>query len=202
LNALLDQMNATRHMVFADVFSTFTLTPGLNPHTIGPTGTWVTAQRPVSIEGASLELSAGIFIPIALKDAAWWDAVVLPGLTSAVQMALFYNPTWPNGELWFWPVPSTALAVVLMTRVVLAQVTLATTFTLPPGYQKAITLTLAEDCAASFGTQPKPSTVALARQARAAIFNNNDPPCPLVTRDAGLPGGGGGVYNYRTGLNE
>jgi hypothetical protein len=63
-------------------------------------------------------------------------------------------------------VPTTGLSVTLMTRQVLAALTLASTFTMPPGYQSAVTLTLAEHCAAAFGTQPKPSTIVLARQAR------------------------------------
>jgi len=48
------------------------------------------------------------------------------------------------------------------------------TFALPPGYQAALELTLAENLAPSFGQTVARSTERRAREARSLIFGNND----------------------------
>lgn len=199
LNQLLDSWNAERDAVYADVFGSYTLTPSLSPHTIGPTGTFVTAQRPVSIEGANLMISATVRNPIDVtRDAAWWFARSVPSLATSVPTDLYYNPTWPNGALYFWPVPTTTGPVELWTRQVLAALTLATVFTMPPAYQEALTLTLAEKIAPAFGVQVTAQTTTAAATARARVFNNNRVIPKLVTRDSGIPGARG-TWNYLTG---
>lgn len=202
LNSLLDSWNANRDAVYADLFLTFPLTASLSPHTIGPTGTFVVAQRPVSIEGAGIVIAGtsptAVTSPINLRDAAWWDDVRMDALSTSLPTDLYYDPTWPNGSLYFWPVPTMIRDVTFWTRTVLAQLLLTSTFSLPPGYEKALTLTLAEDSADLFGVAIPPQMPAQAAQARATIFSNNRRTPRLETRDAGLPGGRG-TYSYLTG---
>src|SRR5712671_3715334 len=71
LRQIFDDWNAEREAVYADQFNTYVLTPGLSPHTIGPTGTWVIAQRPESIEAASLVFNTtnNPAIDIPIRDA-------------------------------------------------------------------------------------------------------------------------------------
>jgi hypothetical protein len=171
LNRLIDNWNAERAAVYSDQFEAYTLVPSLAPHTIGPTGaTFTVTQRPVTIEGASVILdnvTPAVYVPIAVRDAAWWDAQTVPDLTAEFPTDVYYEPAWPNGKLWFWPVPTTAYGVNLMTRIVLAELTLASSFSLPPGYKDAITLTLAEDLASPYGAQISQITREKARDARA-----------------------------------
>lgn len=197
-NRLLDAWNAERGAVYADQFVTYTLTPALSPHTIGPTGTFVVTQRPVSIEGANLWLgsSPNAKVPIYLRDAEWWNSQTVPALSTAIPTDLFYDPTWPNGSLYLWPVPSAAKQIELWTRIVLAQVGLNDTFTLPPGYRRAHVLTLAEECGSAFGTMPSGKTVMDAAKARAVMFANNRQPPRLRTQDVGMPRNGGGLENF------
>lgn len=202
LNRILDNWNAERQTVYGDVFTAYTLTPNLTPHTIGPSGTFVVAQRPVAIDGASLILTTStpdVYQPIVLRDRDWWNAQAVPGLTSAFPTDLFYDPSWPNGTLHFWPVPTVAYGVELVTRVVLAALTLATTFTLPPGYHDAAALTLAEALAPALKVPLDPQTKEGARIARARVFGNNRVPKGIATRDAGMPSDHGrGGFNYLT----
>lgn len=209
LNRLLDRWNAERLKVYATLFSEFTFTPNLSPHTIGPTGTFVVSQRPVSIESAQTILntvSPPVKTPIRMQDAAWWASVTVPGVTSTQPTDLYYNPTWPDGTLNFWPVPTIAYDVELQSRVLLASVGLNDTFSLPPGYQDAITLSVGEDLIPSYGVpeQTASGLRADARRARAIIEANNDPTPKLVTQDAGMPSGQESstrtTWNYRTGL--
>lgn len=197
-NRILDNWNAERAAVYADTFTTYVLTPSLDPHTIGPTGTWVVTQRPVSIEDAMLVYTSptpDLLVPITIRDTQWWNALSMPAMTTALITDLYYDPTWPNGTLHFWPVCTTALSVRLHTRQYLSAIGTATTFTLPPGYQDALTLTLAEELAPSLNKELDARTVASAVQARARIFANNDDSLRIRTADSGL-GGGSGAWNY------
>lgn len=188
---LFDNWNADHGASYAQVFTEYTLTPNLAPHTIGPTGTFVVAQRPVSLDGANLILntsSPNINIQINLRDEGWWLNQAVPDLTSSIPTDLYYAPKWPNGELNFWPVPKTAYGVQLETRTLLTALGLDTTFSLPPGYQDAITLTLAESiCSAFEKATPSPTLAIDAAKARARIFGNNSISHRIQTQDAGMP---------------
>jgi hypothetical protein len=198
LNRLWDNWNADRQATYAEILTTFALTPALSPHTIGPLGTFVVTQRPVTIEGMNLVV-AGVKTPIALRDQAWYASLSQPSLQSAPPTDCYYEPNWPLGKLYFYPVPSAAASVELLTRQVLAAFTQVLVFTLPPGYLDAIVLTLAEDLAPAYpGAVVTPKLEKNATAARARIFANNQGAPRLVTRDAGVPGGGG-WFDYRTG---
>lgn len=202
LNRILDNWNAERAAVYCDVFETFTLSPNTTPHTIGPTGaTWTTTQRPETIEAASLLLTGGslsVARPIRIRDAQWWADQRVKGLTSTIPTDLFPEPAWPNGNLFFWPVPTTAYDVELRRRVVLAALTLAGSFTMPPGYHDATVLTLAEDLCQPLA-KPMPADLsARAAKARGRVFNANGVTPRLSTRDAGMPRRRGRTFNVLT----
>lgn len=199
LNRILDNWNADRAAVYADQFQAYTLTPALSPHTIGPSGTFVVTQRPVSLEGVTLLLPTvnSPQITISIRDQAWYRSLSIPSLSTQQPTDVYYDPTWPNGKLYFYPVPNAAYQVVLWTRIVLATLGLNDAFTLPPGYQDAITLTLAEDIAPTFEKPVAPSLAKKAQEARERIFTNNVIVPLLVTQDSGMPTAGGGSNRSR-----
>lgn len=196
INRTLDNWNADIRLAYAEVLSTFTLTPALQPHTIGPTGTIVQAQRPVSLQGASLNVS-GSWIPIDVRDATWWLEQPNKTMTSDIPSVVYYEPEWPNGSLYFWPVPSSANQVALLMRQVLAQLTIGTTVTFPPGYLDALILNVGFECVGPFKVDMPTRLEERAREALARIMANNIESPPLETRDFGIPGAGGG-FDYRT----
>lgn len=192
LARIFDNWNADRGAVYADQFNTYVLTPGLSPHTIGPTGTWVIAQRPESIEAASLVFNTtnNPSIPIDIKDAAWYASLSVPTISLAVFTGLYYEKAWPNGKVFFNGKPSTAYSIQLLTRITLTALSLTDPFTMPPGYQDAATLTLAEELAGPFEKSITRDLERRAREARARVFGNNTVIPPLVTRDSGMPSAG------------
>lgn len=199
LNRILDNWNADRRAIYTDQFNTYTFTPALSPHTIGPTGTFVVSQRPESIEGVVLLFASASSpqVDIAIRDAEWYRSLSIPSLSTGMPTDLFYEPDWPNGKLYFYPVPSSALRVTLWTRGVLAQLNLGDPFTLPPGYQDALTLTLSEDIAPTYEKQVMPILAMKAREARDRVFLANTQIPRLVTQDSGMPSGrsnGTGTY--------
>lgn len=205
MNRLLDRWNAIREAVWVEEFANHTLTPGLNPHTFGPTGaTFTVTQRPVSIDAVRLVLSGSsptVRTLIMDHDWPWYADVSVPALSTSVPTHAYYAANWPNGSLYLWPVPDTAYAIVVWRRVLLAQVTIPTaTFTMPPGYWDAVVLTLAEDIGPAYNLPASGDLKQKAAGARALIFANNVVVPKIRTRDSGMPNSGsGGGFNYLTG---
>lgn len=193
LNRLFNNWNGLRQATFSNDFITDTLVPTLSPHTIGPTGTFVVDQRPVTVDGIDLILtnvSPPVRVPIRMRDKQWYLSLSVPEIQVSTPTDCYYNPSWPNGQLYFYPVPNTAYDVVLLLRHTLDdELTLASSLSFPPGYEDAVTLTLAVDCSAVFGREAAQSTIEAGRRARSAVFQNNDWTPRISTADAGMPGG-------------
>lgn len=207
LNRELDAWAALKRYVYANTFTAYTLTPNLAPHTIGPTGTFVVAQRPVRIPGAALILNnvtPNVDSPILnIRDAAWWNNQRVKSLPSAVPTDLYYEPDWPNGALNFWPVPNFAFGVRLQLWTLIAQfVNLTDAFSFPPLYKKALVLTLAQLLCRPFGRSEQADLVRDAAKARADLQTNNMASPRIASADYGTSGSGGarrGDFNYYSG---
>jgi hypothetical protein len=222
-NELLDEWNADRRAVYCERYFDFTLVPALSPHTIGPTGsgpaganpTFVVTLRPVSLKYAALNLggSPAVYVPIRVRDDAWYARKGLPDLTTSIPSDVYYAPDWQDpenlgtgyGSLYFYGVPDTAYDVRLWMRGLLASIEsddLTDNFSAPQGYYAALRLTLAERWAPSLGQQTSPQTTENARIARERIFGNNDDEPRIATADAGLGDGlgSGSGWSWRTGM--
>jgi len=198
VNAILDDWNAERRGLFVNRFDTFATVGALNPHTLGPTGTWVLPQRPVSIEGAWWVVGTGIYSPVFVShDPEWYGARTIVAMTPP--MGLYYAPTVPNGSVYLVGVPATSISLRLLTRRQFDQVIVTDSLELPQGYRSALTLTTMEHIAESFGRPVTPKLESRAGAARARIFANNLIVPTLHTNAAGLPGSDGGWWDYRTG---
>lgn len=200
-NYLLDVWAAQKKYVYSTAFQLFTLTPGLDPHTIGPqTATFQATQRPVRIESASFLFQGSPTQseqPINLRDEQWWAANRVKNLTSSVVTDLFYSADWPNGTLNFWPVPTTGNQVRLELWMLLSQFASITdpigggdVWSLPPAYRTALMLTLAETLLPGSDRAAHPMLVASAQAARVAVFGNNSAAPRIQTRDFGMPKAG------------
>lgn len=186
-NRLLDQWNANQRAVYSEVFNdSLTLTPALSPHTIGPSGDLNITVRPTRLLALQLNLGSSVFVDVNVRDAAWYAHQSTPAISESVPTDVYYKPDWPLGRMYFYGVPSTAYAVRIWYETILASVVQTDTFSMPPGYQAAIELTLAEELADSLGQTVSASVARRAREARALIFGNNDPEPRICTADAGL----------------
>src|ERR1017187_6821801 len=111
-NDMFDEWSARKVYAYSMDFTAYTLIPGLSPHTIGPSGaTFTVPVRPMRIESATIILntsSPNVEIPIAIRDDQWWANERVKSLLSQIPTDLYYNPKFPNGELYFWPVPNLA----------------------------------------------------------------------------------------------
>lgn len=208
LNQLFDNWNAQQECVWVEEFKTFTFIPNQQDYTIGPSGADFTVlnNRPVDIQGGNVLLNTTtptVSNPLNVRDYQWWLTLTVRAVTTTFPTDVYYETGWPNGTLHFWPKPSIAYGLELALRNTLAQVVMTNTVTMPPGYQNAIMLTLAEDISTAYGANLSPLTVKKASEARARIYRNNDFTPRLTTQDAGMPSmyRNRSAFNYRTGLN-
>jgi hypothetical protein len=218
LNYLTDVWAAKQAYVWAQQFKTFTLVPGLSPHTIGPSVPGATfpiqGSRPIRIISSNYLLNSGaspqtglniVDTPMNIQDAEWWAANQTKSISTNYPTDLYYQPDTPNGSLFFWPVPQTASQVRLQWWQQLSQYSSITdplsgpggNGTLPPAYRSGLMLSLAE----SLGGNPPPGLAKNALDARAAIFGNNAKSPRIQTRDYGMPGSRSGKadWNFLTG---
>jgi len=207
LQRLLNLWNADSQTVWALTFLEETIVPNLNPSTIGPSGaTFTVAQRPVKLYGANVILnnvSPVIRTPLTLRDWQWWQLQSVQAVTTTFPTDLYYSPDWPNGSIYLWPLPTIAYGLELVVANVLSDtLTISDTLDVPPGWQEALTLTLAEGLAGAYGAAIPPKLDWDARQARAIIFGDNDRVPLFATRDSGMTAHARSrpSFNYRTGL--
>lgn len=203
LNEILDAWNADGLMPYTVEFNEYTLTPNLQPHTLGPTAaTFTVTQRPVHIASGAIILSTStpnVHCPLRIRDKDWWGSLSVPALASSIPSDLYYSPTFPNGSIYLWPKPNTAYGLKIETWTLLAQIAnLATVINLPPAYKAALTLTLALRLCPANLKQPSALTLAEQMKAMQKIVSLNCQSLRMGTRDYGIPGGEG-RYNIRTG---
>lgn len=178
LNRIFDNWNAESQFVYGTNLSDFTLIPNHNPHTIGLAGSdfLVPIGRPSKITEANLiltDVTPNIHRPLNIVDDAWYMSNEAPDLATQIPYYLYPNYGWPKGQLYFWPVPATAYKVRLNIWIQFIALALSDTFSLPPGYEDAITLTLAESLISPFKADASPSLVQAAKTARDRIKSIN-----------------------------
>lgn len=186
LNRLLDNWNAEGNYLYATTVFQGTLTAEHNPHTIGlvansPDFT-VTIARPQSLQkdNANLvltDVTPNIFRPLNVVDDAWWMNNPVPTLETQIPYYCYYNSSWPNGQIYLWPVPTKAYDIRLLFDTLLSSLALSDTFTMPPGYEDAVTLSLAESLLQNFpspeGNASAQLVIGAAEKARERIRNAN-----------------------------
>lgn len=150
--------------------------------------------------------SATYNIPINIRDADWWAAQRVQTLTTTYPTDLYYEPDWPNGSLYFWPVPTTAYPVQLEIWTTLSQFTALETFSLPPAYWDAVVWSLAETLLPSTAANLTPSAqqqiIMFAAKARDAIKVLNEQAPRISTGGDGLPTGTNKPsFDWRTGFS-
>lgn len=219
-NQIVDSWNTQKVYIFAsDLLSAnpttgvpFLLVPGLAPHTIGPSWagapTYETiAERPVRLKNVNILLNNVVPVvrfPLQERDKDWWATNRLQPIQTSLPTDFYYRPDWPLGSIFFWPVPNFAYGAEFEIETIIQGASkLATTFAAPPGYELAITLTLAELLCPAFEKQMNPVLMNAAMMARRAVQGLNAGPPRINLDDFGSSGGGRprATFNYHTGLS-
>ena len=143
LNSMVDSWNSQRLYIASvqEVVATISAVTA----TIGTSAAFATT-RPIALELGAYSLISGVSYPITLIDSATYAAIISKTATATFPTHVYYDKAVPTGTLYFWPVPSAAVEVHLVVQTQLASFAdLSTTYTLAPGYQRAIEYSLAEE---------------------------------------------------------
>lgn len=175
LNQMLDYWSSDALMVFNILEVNFPLVAGTKTYTIGTGGTFNT-PRPVQIEYAFTRDSTGLDRSITLIDAETYASIILKSLPNTYPAALFYYEDFPLGQVNLYPSPMAGLTLYLGVWDAFSEyANLDASVAYPPGYEFAITYSLAELLAPEYGKPAPPDVARAAAMARGNIRSNNLP---------------------------
>ena len=170
----------------------YTLVPSQQAYTIG-SGADFDGARPIALNGAFVT-RGGVDPPLAVLTQAQWNEILQKSTSSQLPEAVYYEPTFPDGTLRFWPVPLEALTVTLAVNMQLGAIAdINDDLAFPPGYERALLYALAVDLAPEYpAVTLSQRVVDTADEALADIKRANNTQNQAATFDIALAGGCGG----------
>lgn len=177
LNQMIDSWNTERLSVFSTQDQTFLWPTSTISRTLGPTGDFV-GNRPILIDDATYfrDPSTNVSFGIKIINQQQYDGIAVKTVTSTYPQVLWINMTYPNIEMYIYPVPTRLLEWHFISVQELTQpATLATEFALPPGYLRAFVYNLAMEMAPEFGVEPSPQVQRIAMTSKRNIKRINNP---------------------------
>lgn len=190
-------------------------TPDL-PYLIGP-GAQLDQPRPLWISDAAcavLNAPNPYEFPLHVLIVDSYARTSIKTLTSSLPTDLYYNPrfdqTGPNagyGEIFLYPIPNGGQEIGLVLYCPEPMTGFAdeadTDYLFPPGYAEALRYQLALRLWPEyFGTKTISANVAELAKLTFGLIQKPNLRMPHLRVDRGMPGLGGGFYNWRTGTND
>ena len=177
LNQMIDSWNTERLAVYATQDQVFSWTPGLISRTLGPTGDFV-GNRPILLDDATYfkDPASGISYGIKIINQQQYDGIAVKTVTSTYPQVIWVNMTYPDIEMYIYPVPTKTLEWHFVSVEELTQpALLATTLSFPPGYLRAFRYNLACEFAPEFGIEPSPTVSRIAMTSKRNLKRINNP---------------------------
>ena len=195
LNLLLNEWNENRFELFGLENVSFTGT-GATSYSVG-SGQTVDVDRPSKIESAfRRQISPQVDTPIeVIRSQEDYNAIALKNIGNVPQ-CVFYDPTFPNGNLYVYPAPSSQYQVFLSVLRRISQfATLNETISLPNIYYNALYWCGAQSIRAAYRRPPDISIDRKAKNARTTMRKANMQ-IPIAKLPRGLPGMTGPTQGY------
>lgn len=149
--------------------------------------------RPLRITQAFTRITtqgSGLDYPIDLIDQGTYSRIGFKAIAAPWPIALWYNPTIPLGELWFYQNPSGGGEVHLYTDTILSNLAgLTSQVVMPQGYNRYLKRKLARELAPEFGAQWTSQMEKLAKEAEDYVRSLNSVPVPVSRYDSELTQG-------------
>jgi len=178
LNQMIDSWNTERLAVFSTQDQVFSWAPGLISRTLGPTGNFV-GNRPILLDDSTYfkDPASGISYGIKIINQQQYDGIAVKTVTSTYPQVIWLNMSYPDIEMYVYPVPTKVLEWHFISVEELTQpALLSTVLVFPPGYLRAFRYNLACEFAPEFGIEPPPtvSRIAMASKRNLKRINNPD----------------------------
>lgn len=146
--------------------------------------------RPLRITNAFTRIytqGSGLDYPIEIVDQARYTDIGFKAIQAPWPIMLWYNPTYPLGELYFYQSPSGSAELHLYTDQILTNLTdLTQQINMPQGYSRALKRLLARELAPEYGVAWSGQQEKLAKEAYDYIKGLNQVPTPTMRYDAEL----------------
>lgn len=191
LNQIVESWNLKGLALYRCENADYTLIPSQQAYSIG-SGADFDGSRPITLHGAFVT-RGGIDYPLAVLTQSEWNDILQKSTESQLPEAVYYEPTFPDGTLRFWPVPLEALPVTIAIDMQLAAVAdINDDLSFPPGYERALLYALAVDLAPEYpAVTLSQSVINTADEALADIKRANNTQNQPATFDIALAGGYG-----------
>lgn len=176
MNQMIESWNTERLSVFCTQDQIFEWPSSEIKRTLGPTGDFV-GNRPILFDEATyFKAPNGVSYGIKFINQQQYDGIAVKNVTSTYPQVIFANMTYPNVEMYVYPMPTQVLEWHFVSVQELDQpATLATQLHFPPGYLRAFTYNLAMEFAPEFGVEPSPQVQRIAMTSKRDLKRINNP---------------------------
>ena len=177
MNQMIDSWNTERLSVFSTQDQIFTWPASTQSRTLGPTGNFV-GNRPILLDDSTYFRDAATNVSYGIKmiNQQQYNGIAVKTVTSTYPQVLWINMTYPDIEMYVYPVPLRPLEWHFVSVEELTQpAVLATTLSFPPGYLRAFKYNLACEIAAEFGVEPSPQVQRIAMTSKRNLKRINNP---------------------------
>ena len=177
LNQMIDSWNTERLAVFSTQDQVFSWLPGFISRTLGPTGDFV-GNRPILLDDSTYfkDPASGISYGIKIINQQQYDGIAVKTVTSTYPQVIWINMSYPDIEMYVYPVPTKTLEWHFVSVEELTQpALLSTALSFPPGYLRAFRYNLACEFAPEFGVEPSPTVTRIAMASKRNLTRINNP---------------------------
>jgi hypothetical protein len=168
------------------VYNVTTVSLALAPNVASYSTTLFSGGRPTAIDSVFVNVGgvSGIDYSPSPMTQMQYDAIPYK-IAAGIPAGWYYDPTFPDGTLYFYPVPYQVMTARVNTRTLLANasLTLDSTISLPPGYDAAIVDNLSLNCSGIFGPSSRcpPEIAQAAKDALTMLQRLNSVPGIMET---------------------
>ena len=177
MNQMIQSWNTERLAVFSTQDQVVTWPPSTRSRTFGPTGD-IVANRPIAIDDSTYfrDPATGISYGLKLINQQQYNGIAVKTVTSTYPQVLWVNMTYPDIEMYVYPVPTKVLEFHIVSVEELSQpANLATDLAFPPGYLRCFRYNLACELAPEFGVEPSRQVQRIAMTSKRNLKRVNNP---------------------------
>ena len=176
LNQMIDSWSTERLAVYSTQTQIFTWPADQVKRTLGPSGDFV-GVRPILVDDSTYYVAPnGVSYQINSLNEMQYNSIAVKTVTASYPQQLYVNMTYPDIEMYVYPVPSQPLEWHIVSVRELSQpATLTTELHFPPGYMRAFAYNLACELAPEFGVEPSPQVQRIAMTSKRNLKRINNP---------------------------
>ena len=177
MNQMIESWSTERLSIYSTQDQVFTWPASTISRTLGPSGLFI-GNRTIALDDSTyfLDATTGISYGVKIINQQQYNGIAVKTVTSTYPQLLWLNMSYPNIEMFVYPVPTRALTWHFISVLALSQpATLATTLAFPPGYLRAFRYNLACEFAPEFGVEPSPQVKRIAMSSKRNLKRVNNP---------------------------